>query len=83
MTVTVETLEGRLLAQRKLLARIVAEIGSERLDRFLSERDHLEAHEEDPGTSPDSGYGVEAALADELHRIDEEADRIRREHAAG
>lgn len=77
MTETPETLDGRLLAQRKLLARIVAAMDSEALDAFLADRDHLEAHEEDPGIEPDSTYAVESALADELRAIAAEVARLR------
>ncbi|QQA42135.1 hypothetical protein [Pelagovum pacificum] len=75
---TTDTLEGRLLAQRKLLARIVAALKSDELDKFLSDRDHYDGHEEDPGSDPDGSYALEAALADELRLLSEEVARLRK-----
>lgn len=78
MPMTLETLEGRLLAQRKLLARIVAEMNNPAVNAFLDERDHVQAHEEDPGGVPDDGFAVQAALSDELRLLRDEAARLGR-----
>ena len=75
-SVTIETLEGRLFAQRKVLARLLAELKSADLDAFLAERDHVEAGEEDPGAIPDPAFAVEAAMADEIRQIREAARRF-------
>lgn len=75
--VTTETLEGRLIAQRKILARLVAELRSDALDAFLADRDHFEGNEEDPGAVPDGAFAVEAAIADEVRLIREAAQRFR------
>lgn len=68
-----ETLEGRLLAQRKVLARIVAVLARGDHDRdvldWLRERAHARLQEEDPGAVPDAGFAIEGALADEIGRV--------------
>jgi hypothetical protein len=77
---TVESLEGRLMAQRKLLALIVAELGGtqgtgDRLWEFLEERTQFQDGEEDPGVMPSTAHGIEGAMADELRLIAEAARR--------
>ena len=69
MNVTPEMLEGRMLAQRKLLVRIVAALDSPEIDAFLSDRDHVELQSEDPGAEPDPAFSIEQSLADELRLI--------------
>ncbi|MGZ9811821.1 hypothetical protein ACXN5S_15260 [Pseudoroseicyclus sp. H15] len=69
MTISNETLEGRILAQRKLLVRIVAALDSPEIDAFLAERDHVELQSEDPGADPDPAFSIEQSLADELKLI--------------
>ncbi len=81
MSVSVEALEGRLLAQRKILARILMQLGDTRLDEFLSARDHFDGGDEDPGSEPDPSYAVEAALAEELRSLAEEVERLRTSQA--
>ena len=77
MEPNVESLEGRLMAHRKLLALIVAELadgaGGRRLWSFLDERSQFQDAEEDPGVIPSPGLGIEGALADELRLIAEAA----------
>jgi len=73
MTETPETLEGRIIAHRKILARVIAAMaagkgGPELLD-YLKDRRHLEFHEEDPGAVPDPGIAIEGAIADEIRQI--------------
>jgi hypothetical protein len=73
MTETPETLEGRVIAHRKILARLVAAVasgtgGPEILD-YLKDRRHLELHDEDPGAVPDPGMAIEGALADEVRQV--------------
>jgi len=77
MPISTDTLEGRLLAQRKVLARIIARLGDSDLEAFLDQRDHVGAHEEDPGSDPDPSFAIEAALADELRALSEEVARLR------
>ncbi|GGL51449.1 hypothetical protein [Wenxinia marina] len=74
---TAATLEGRLLAQRKVLARIVAELKSPALDAYLADRDHFEGYDEDPGAVPDDGFSIEGAISDELRLIRELAEAMR------
>ena len=78
MAVSADTLEGRLLAQRKILARILVALGDEGLVRFVGERDHFGGHEEDPGADPDPSFAIEAALAEEMRAIAAEIERLRR-----
>jgi hypothetical protein len=79
---SVQTLEGRLIAQRKVLARLVASTPD--AWRALEEPAPFQDHEEDPGVVPSSAYAIEAAAAEELRLIAEDARRFRDEaEAAG
>ncbi len=69
---TVAGLEGRLLAHRKLLARLLA--GSPgplraAIGEWLAEQEILNDGQEDPGAVPGEGLALELALSDELRRI--------------
>jgi len=73
MTETQDTLEGRIIAHRKILAQVVAAVasgggGPEILD-YLKDRRHLELHEEDPGAVPDPGLAIQGAIADEVRQV--------------
>lgn len=73
MSETPETLEGRVIAHRKILARVIAVLtsgkgGPELLD-YLKDRRHIESHEEDPGAVPDPGIAIEGAMADEVRQV--------------
>ena len=73
MTETPETLEGRVIAHRKILARLVQALatgkgGAEIID-YLKDRRHLELHEEDPGAVPDPALAIEGAMADEVRQV--------------
>ncbi|ROT97751.1 hypothetical protein [Histidinibacterium lentulum] len=72
-----DAFEGRLLAQRKILARLLTHLGDAELRAFLEERSQLSAHEEDPGSDPDPAYALESALAEEMQAILAEWDRLR------
>ena len=80
---SIDSLEGRLLAQRKLIALIVAVLDREgRADdiwRFVEERGRFDDGEEDPGVVPSAAAGIEGALASELRLIAEAARRYARE----
>ncbi len=67
MAETADTLEGRVLAHRKILAAIVAHDPA--LMDALREIAELGLHEEDPGAVPGDGISIEGALADEGRRL--------------
>ena len=79
---TQASLEGRLIAQRQLLALIVAVLDgggqADRLWSFLEERSQFQDGEEDPGVLPSSAAAIEGAVADELRLIAETARRYAR-----
>lgn len=81
---TPASLEGRLIAQRQLLALIVAALAddgggqADRLWSFLEERSQFQDGEEDPGVLPSSAAAIEGAVADELRLIAETARRYAR-----
>ncbi|WP_096785980.1 hypothetical protein [Rhodobacter sp. CZR27] len=72
-----ETLEGRLIAQRKVIARLVALAGDEALRAWLEERSVMQDQQEDPGAVPSPGVGIEVAIAEEIRHIRDEAERHR------
>lgn len=79
----IETLEGRLMAQRKLLARLVATLeargeAAEVLE-FLEERSQFQGFEEDPGAVPSEELSIEFAMSDEMRQV---LDAVRRYRAA-
>lgn len=74
---TPETIEGRLIAQRKLLARLVAALNDAGVDAFLADRDHLELGAEDPGAEPDPALAITGAFTGELREIEKLAQRFR------
>jgi hypothetical protein len=76
MTPGTEALDGRLLAQRKVLARLLMRLGDAELRAILEERAQISAHEEDPGSDPDPAYALESALAEEMQAILAEWDRL-------
>lgn len=73
MAETPETTEGRILAHRKILARILHALaagkgGADLIDE-LRDRRQLELHEEDPGAVPDPALAIEGAVADEVRQV--------------
>jgi hypothetical protein len=80
---SIDSLEGRLLAQRKLIALIVAVLDREGrasdIWRFVEERGQFDDGEEDPGVVPSAAAGIEGAVASELRLIAEAARRYARE----
>jgi hypothetical protein len=78
-TFSPETLEGRIVAQRKLLGMILAEMSragqAERLWEFLREQQVLHDNQEDPGAVPTAALGFELAEADEFRLLAETARR--------
>ncbi|WP_145109550.1 hypothetical protein [Cereibacter sediminicola] len=73
---TTETIEGRLIAQRKVLSRLVALADNDELRAWLEERSVMQDNQEDPGAVPAPGVGIEVALAEEIRCIRDEADRF-------
>jgi hypothetical protein len=83
VTASLEALEGRLVAQRELLGRLVAEMtrrgqGGGLLD-FLRERRILRDGQEDPGAVPTAALDFELAMADEYALLAEAARRAEAE----
>lgn len=78
-----ELIEGRLLAQRQVLAALVAAVIDERPEtlsrlRRLVTRDAVAADQaEDPGAVPDGAFAIEAAAAEEIRLIAERVASIR------
>ena len=74
---TRESLEGRLIAQRKIIARLIALLpegaGKEDLLDHLSTREVMADGAEDPGAVLAPGVAIELAVADEYRLIREEA----------
>jgi hypothetical protein len=72
---TPDDLEGRLLAQRRILQLIVAALAGtpagERIRERLGERATMQDGQEDPGAVETAGMAVELAVADEFRRIAE------------
>ena len=76
-----ESIEGRLIAQRKAMALIVAALGDgarTALEEALSDRSVFSGGEEDPGSeAPGGAFAVEAAAADEYRLLLEDARRFK------
>ena len=73
-----ETLEGRQIAQRKVLALLLARLPQDEagaLCEYLEERSTIRDAQEDPGAVPAPGVALEAALAEEFRLIAVEARR--------
>jgi hypothetical protein len=70
-----ETVEGRLLAHRRILQLIVGELAGtaagERVQSLLRERSMLQDGQEDPGAVETAGMGLELAVAEEFRRVAE------------
>jgi hypothetical protein len=68
-----ETVEGRLLAHRRILQLIVGEIAGtpagERVRLLLRDRSTLQDGQEDPGAVETPGMGIELAAAEEFRSV--------------
>ena len=77
-----ESIDGRLIAQRKAMALIVAAMDGparEALEEALSDRSVFAGGEEDPGSdAPGGAFAVEAAAAEEYRLLLEDARRFRK-----
>ncbi|NGM46127.1 hypothetical protein G5B31_11340 [Rhodobacter sp. SGA-6-6] len=83
---TVAALEGRLLAHRKLLARLLAgspEDSRAAIADWLAGQEVMPDGQEDPGAVPGEGLAVELALSDELRRISRLCEGVQGGSAAG
>ncbi len=77
--VTRDDLEGRLLAQRQVLARLVQAQGPV-LHDWLREKSQVQIPQEDPGMGDASiAFAIEASLADEMKLILDIVERLDRE----
>lgn len=77
---TPETIEGRLIAQRKILARLIALLpegaGRDALFDHLALREVMADGQEDPGAVPAPGVAIELAVADENRLILQETQTL-------
>lgn len=76
-TTSPQTNEGRIIAQRKVLALILARVASSDpsiLDG-LDSQTVAQGYEEDPGVDPSPEFAIEAAIGDELRLILDAARR--------
>lgn len=70
---TEDTIEGRLLAHRRVLQLVIAELGrtpgGEQLIEMLRERSTLQDGQEDPGAVETPGMGIGLAAAEEYRLL--------------
>jgi hypothetical protein len=71
---SLEHLEGRLNAHRKLFIALTAFIaataeGREFLERLGQDNETVSDHEEDPGIEPDEGFAIQQIADDEMQSI--------------
>ena len=79
-------LEGRLIAQRQVIAQILAtlpEDAAKDVWDLIERRSVFQSHEEDPGAVPTGAMAIEAALSDEMRVLGEEARRRQERARAG
>lgn len=77
-----QALEGRILAQRRVLARLLAHCPEQewrQLADWLADRQILHDGQEDPGAVPAEGMAQELAMATEFRELADLASRYRRE----
>ncbi|MCF7701760.1 hypothetical protein [Loktanella sp. M215] len=83
MTTTLDGLEGRLIAQRQILARLIQAHG-DTLTGWLRDKSVVEIPDEDPGMGDASpAFAIEANLAEEMRQILDIVERLNRENASG
>lgn len=76
------TIEGRLLAQRQVLAELLAACDraggplSDWVRAFVSEDFTVQDYAEDPGAVPDPAFAVESIIAEEKRMLAAETGRI-------
>lgn len=70
-------LEAMLIAQRKLLMRLIEQSGAAAgLHSHFASREPFQGNEEDPGVIPSPEYALEAAIAEEMRRIAQEIEGL-------
>lgn len=77
MMMTPEVIEGRLIALRKALALVLAQLPEGAL-AALQEQETLRTGDEDPGAVIDAVAAVAGAMAAELSALRDEVARLRR-----
>ena len=77
MMMTPEGIEGRLIALRKALALVLAQLPEGAL-AALQEQETLRTGDEDPGAVIDAVAAVAGAMAAELSALRDEVARLRR-----
>lgn len=73
------SLEGRMLAHRKLLAQLLAASPASvraSIGIWLADRSTFHDGQEDPGAVPQAALALELALSDEFRKISELAETI-------
>lgn len=78
---TLVTLEARLIAQRRVLARLVSELPAESRETvmaWIGEREVMHDGQEDPGANPDATDALPLSIAEEFQQIATLARRHRR-----
>lgn len=81
ITLSMEAVEGRLLAQRKVLAQILAHLlqqtGGRDLAEVLDTLSVMQDHQEDPGAVPGGAELIEGTIASEIRETVLAAARAR------
>ncbi|WP_378948695.1 hypothetical protein [Paracoccus sp. R86501] len=69
---TPSAIEGRMLAHRRILSRLIASLPEQdrtQLLDWISNREVMRDGQEDPGAVPAEGSALELAMADEFSRV--------------
>lgn len=69
---TPTALEGRILAHRRILARLIAALPQDErasMMQWMEQREVMRDGQEDPGAVQTEGNALELAMADEFNRV--------------
>lgn len=69
---TPTALEGRILAHRRILARLISALPDddrESMMQWMEQREVMRDGQEDPGAVQSEGNALELAMADEFNRV--------------